>query len=36
MEGFKVFGWYLTMIQFLLYSIFGYIEVRVSETGPRK
>nr|XP_018916010.1 PREDICTED: adenosine 3'-phospho 5'-phosphosulfate transporter 2 isoform X2 [Bemisia tabaci] len=34
-EGFKPFGWYLTLIQFGLYTIFGWIECTLSNTVRR-
>lgn len=35
LEGFKPYGWYLTLVQFLYYTIFGYIE-RLTHVGSRK
>ncbi|VVC42445.1 Hypothetical protein CINCED_3A004527 [Cinara cedri] len=34
-KGFKPFGWYLTLVQFLNYSIFGLIENQFSQTKRR-
>lgn len=31
LEGFKPYGWYLTLIQFGYYSIFGYFERKISD-----
>ncbi|PSN45306.1 Adenosine 3'-phospho 5'-phosphosulfate transporter 2 [Blattella germanica] len=36
LEGFKPYGWYLTLVQFGYYSIFGYIEVTVKNITQRK
>ncbi len=35
-EGFKPFGWYLTMIQFACYSLFGFTERRLRNEGRRR
>lgn len=35
LDGFKPYGWYLTLVQFLYYTIFGYIE-RFSHRAARK
>ncbi|XP_050539232.1 adenosine 3'-phospho 5'-phosphosulfate transporter 2 [Daktulosphaira vitifoliae] len=34
-KGFKPFGWYLTLVQFLNYSIFGYIESKFNKIQRR-
>ncbi|XP_023015703.1 adenosine 3'-phospho 5'-phosphosulfate transporter 2 isoform X1 [Leptinotarsa decemlineata] len=35
-EGFGSFGWFLTLVQFGLYSIFGLVETRIRRIGSRK
>ncbi|KAJ9601595.1 hypothetical protein L9F63_000249, partial [Diploptera punctata] len=35
LDGFKPFGWYLTLVQFGYYSIFGYIEVNMKNVSRR-
>lgn len=34
LDGFKPYGWYLTLIQFGYYTIFGFLERRVLVGGP--
>ncbi|GAB1298100.1 Adenosine 3'-phospho 5'-phosphosulfate transporter 2 [Apodemus speciosus] len=36
MEGFKPFGWYLTLVQFAFYSIFGLIELQLTQDKRRR
>ncbi|XP_052012636.1 adenosine 3'-phospho 5'-phosphosulfate transporter 2 isoform X2 [Apodemus sylvaticus] len=36
MEGFKSFGWYLTLVQFAFYSIFGLIELQLTQDKRRR
>lgn len=39
LEGFKPFGWYLTLVQFAYYSLFGYVEMmgkKISRMIPLK
>ncbi|KAF5280583.1 hypothetical protein FQR65_LT00336 [Abscondita terminalis] len=36
LEGFKPFGWYLTLVQFAYYSIFGIIEKILKQEGQRR
>lgn len=39
LEGFKPFGWYLTLVQFAYYSVFGYVEMtgkKLTRTIPIK
>uniref|UniRef100_A0ABI7XSL5 Adenosine 3'-phospho 5'-phosphosulfate transporter 2 n=1 Tax=Felis catus TaxID=9685 RepID=A0ABI7XSL5_FELCA len=36
MEGFKSFGWYLTLVQFAFYSIFGLIELQLIQDKRRR
>lgn len=36
MEGFKPFGWYLTLVQFGFYSIFGLIELQLIQDKRRR
>lgn len=35
LDGFKPYGWYLTLVQFLYYTIFGYVE-RITHVAPRR
>lgn len=35
LEGFRPFGWYLTLIQFAYYTVFGWIECRVKGINRR-
>ncbi|XP_012872153.1 PREDICTED: adenosine 3'-phospho 5'-phosphosulfate transporter 2 isoform X2 [Dipodomys ordii] len=35
-EGFKSFGWYLTLVQFAFYSIFGLIELQLIQDKRRR
>jgi len=35
-EGFKPFGWYLTLVQFALYSCFGITEVHLNKDRKRR
>ncbi|XP_069814142.1 adenosine 3'-phospho 5'-phosphosulfate transporter 2 isoform X2 [Dendropsophus ebraccatus] len=35
-EGFKPFGWYLTLVQFGFYSIFGLIELQLTQDKRRR
>ncbi|KAM4834699.1 adenosine 3'-phospho 5'-phosphosulfate transporter 2 isoform 2-T2 [Thomomys bottae] len=35
-EGFKSFGWYLTLVQFAFYSIFGLIELQLVQDKRRR
>lgn len=35
-EGFKPFGWYLTLMQFAFYSVFGVVEISLKEDRTRK
>ena len=35
-DGFKPFGWYLTLVQFAFYSFFGLVELHVSKDSKRK
>ncbi|KAK2173450.1 hypothetical protein NP493_873g01021 [Ridgeia piscesae] len=36
LEGFKPFGWYLTLIQFAFYTLFGVIELNIKTGSKRK
>ncbi|KAK9502585.1 hypothetical protein O3M35_011333 [Rhynocoris fuscipes] len=36
LEGFKPYGWYLTLVQFLLYTLFAYSECTLTKIGPRR
>ncbi|XP_056679381.1 adenosine 3'-phospho 5'-phosphosulfate transporter 2 isoform X2 [Monodelphis domestica] len=36
MEGFKPFGWYLTLVQFGFYSVFGLIELQLIQDKRRR
>ncbi|XP_058411274.1 adenosine 3'-phospho 5'-phosphosulfate transporter 2 isoform X2 [Diceros bicornis minor] len=36
MEGFKSYGWYLTLVQFAFYSIFGLIELQLIQDKRRR
>nr|CAD7407941.1 unnamed protein product [Timema poppensis] len=36
LEGFKPFGWYLTLVQFAYYSVFGYVEMTLRRISGRK
>uniref|UniRef100_A0A8D1RTQ5 Adenosine 3'-phospho 5'-phosphosulfate transporter 2 n=1 Tax=Sus scrofa TaxID=9823 RepID=A0A8D1RTQ5_PIG len=36
MEGFKPYGWYLTLVQFAFYSIFGLIELQLIQDKRRR
>ncbi|XP_063115925.1 adenosine 3'-phospho 5'-phosphosulfate transporter 2 isoform X2 [Cavia porcellus] len=36
MEGFKPYGWYLTLMQFAFYSIFGLIEFQLTQDKRRR
>ncbi|XP_012590254.1 PREDICTED: adenosine 3'-phospho 5'-phosphosulfate transporter 2 isoform X2 [Condylura cristata] len=36
MEGFKPYGWYLTLMQFAFYSIFGLIELQLTQDKRRR
>ncbi|XP_077297798.1 adenosine 3'-phospho 5'-phosphosulfate transporter 2 [Arctopsyche grandis] len=36
LEGFKPYGWYLTQIQFLYYTIFGWIEMKLKKIEQRR
>ncbi|XP_057679733.1 adenosine 3'-phospho 5'-phosphosulfate transporter 2 isoform X2 [Corythoichthys intestinalis] len=35
-EGFKPFGWYLTLVQFGLYSVFGLMELQLTQDKRRR
>ncbi|XP_053570706.1 adenosine 3'-phospho 5'-phosphosulfate transporter 2 isoform X2 [Bombina bombina] len=35
-EGFKPFGWYLTLVQFAFYSIFGLVELQLTQDKQRR
>lgn len=35
-DGFQPYGWFLTLVQFGFYSIFGTIEYQVQQIGPRR
>ncbi|XP_067838062.1 adenosine 3'-phospho 5'-phosphosulfate transporter 2 [Heptranchias perlo] len=35
-EGFKPFGWYLTLVQFAFYSIFGLVELQLTQDKRRR
>nr|CAD7446238.1 unnamed protein product [Timema bartmani] len=35
LEGFKPFGWYLTLVQFAYYSVFGYVEMTLRRISGR-
>lgn len=35
-DGFKTFGWFLTLVQFFYYSIFGFIEISIRNMTSRK
>lgn len=35
-EGFKPFGWYLTLVQFACYSVFGFVEIEIRNIGKRR
>lgn len=35
-EGFQPYGWFLTLVQFGFYSIFGFIETRIRRLTARK
>ena len=36
LEGFKPFGWYLTLVQFACYTVIGVIGMQFSEDKTRK
>lgn len=36
MEGFKPYGWYLTLVQFAFYSLFGLIELQLAQDKRRR
>ncbi|KAK6490633.1 adenosine 3'-phospho 5'-phosphosulfate transporter 2 [Huso huso] len=36
MEGFKPFGWYLTLVQFGFYSVFGLVELQLTQDKSRR
>lgn len=36
MEGFKPFGWYLTLVQFGFYSMFGLVELQLTQDKRRR
>lgn len=36
MEGFKPYGWYLTLVQFAFYSVFGLIELQLTRDRKRR
>ena len=36
LEGFKPYGWYLTLMQFLFYTLFGLSEMQVRGDSTRK
>lgn len=36
LEGFQPYGWYLTLVQFLCYTIFGLLEKLISNVQSRK
>lgn len=35
-EGFKPFGWYLTLVQFGFYSMFGLVELQLTQDKRRR
>lgn len=35
-EGFKPYGWYLTLVQFAFYSVFGLIELQLTQDRRRR
>lgn len=35
LDGFKPFGWYLTLVQFAYYTIFGYVERRLADSSAQ-
>lgn len=35
-DGFKPYGWFLTLVQFSYYSIFGFIEISARRVTSRK
>lgn len=35
-EGFKPFGWYLTLVQFGFYSLFGLVELQLTQDKRRR
>ncbi|CAH1155323.1 unnamed protein product [Phaedon cochleariae] len=35
-DGFQAYGWYLTLVQFGFYSVFGLVETKVRSVGARK
>lgn len=35
-DGFKTYGWFLTLVQFFYYSIFGFIEISARGWTSRK
>lgn len=35
-EGFQPFGWYLTLVQFGFYTIFGFTEIKIRNNSPRR
>ena len=35
-EGFKPFGWFLTLVQFMFYTLFGLLELQTKEDKSRK
>ncbi|KAJ8970636.1 hypothetical protein NQ317_000166 [Molorchus minor] len=35
-DGFQPFGWFLTLVQFGFYTIFGFIEIKVKNISTRK
>jgi len=35
-EGFKPYGWYLTLVQFALYTSFGVMEVNLNKDRKRR
>ncbi|XP_004596566.2 adenosine 3'-phospho 5'-phosphosulfate transporter 2 isoform X2 [Ochotona princeps] len=36
MEGFRSYGWYLTLVQFAFYSLFGFIELQLIQDKRRR
>ena len=36
MEGFKPFGWYLTLVQFGFYSVFSLVELQLTQDKRRR
>ena len=36
LEGFKPFGWYLTLVQFACYTVIGVVEMQFKEDKTRK